>query len=159
MANQFGDEQASGPVRKAPSWASRSGTAGVLLLVVLATGACGRDDAGDHEIDVALSFDPAASTGPTTCVVELSGPDGQPVAGAVVHVEGNMSHAGMVPVFGDAVEASAGRYEAPFEFTMGGDWFVVVSADLADGRQLERVIDVPAVSVRRPGTTTDSEQR
>jgi hypothetical protein len=31
---------------------------------------------------------------------------------------------------------------------MGGDWFVLVSARLADGRQLKRKVDVPGVKSR-----------
>lgn len=56
-----------------------------------------------------------------------------------------MSHAGMKPVFGTGREVQPGIYEAPLEFTMGGDWYVIVSARLPDGRQVERQFPVPAV--------------
>ena len=56
-----------------------------------------------------------------------------------------MNHAGMVPVFADAVEIAPGRYRADLEFTMSGDWFILVRADLPDGRSMERKIDVPGV--------------
>jgi hypothetical protein len=51
----------------------------------------------------------------------------------------------MVPVVAQAREVSPGHYEADLEFTMGGDWFILVRADLPDGRSLERSVDVPAV--------------
>jgi len=72
---------------------------------------------------------------------------GQPIEGADVELEGNMSHAGMVPVFAAAREVAPGQYEAQLEFTMGGDWFIVVRAALPDGRSLERTFDVPGVDV------------
>jgi hypothetical protein len=69
----------------------------------------------------------------------------RPIVGARVELEGNMSHAGMVPVFAQATEIEPGLYQADLEFTMGGDWFILVRADLPDGRSMERQMDVPAV--------------
>ena len=60
-------------------------------------------------------------------------------------LEGNMNHAGMTPVFADARETEPGKYEAALEFTMGGDWFVLVNVTLADGRKLSRKVDVRGV--------------
>jgi hypothetical protein len=75
---------------------------------------------------------------------------GQPLPGAAVRLEGNMSHPGMQPVFGDAREMSPGVYEAPLELTMGGDWFFLVDARLPDGGTLQRQVDLPGVrSARR----------
>jgi hypothetical protein len=31
------------------------------------------------------------------------------------------------------------------ELTMAGDWFLLLEAELADGRRIERTIDVPNV--------------
>jgi hypothetical protein len=59
-----------------------------------------------------------------------------------------MNHAGMEPVFVDAKETEPGKYRADLKFTMGGDWFVLVSAALADGRKVNRKIDVPGVKSR-----------
>lgn len=69
----------------------------------------------------------------------------QPVSGAAVQVEGNMAHAGMAPVIATAQEVAPGRYEAGLEFTMGGDWFILLQATLPDGRTLHRRLDVPGV--------------
>ena len=44
-------------------------------------------------------------------------------------------------------ETAPGRYQADLEFTMGGDWFILVRAELLDGRSMERKIDVPGVDV------------
>lgn len=69
----------------------------------------------------------------------------KPVSGARIQLEGNMSHAGMTPVFAEAQEAEPGRYRATLEFTMAGDWVVLVHAALPDGRKIERQFDVKGV--------------
>jgi YtkA-like len=69
----------------------------------------------------------------------------KPVSGARVTLEGNMTHAGMTPVFAEAKEAEPGRYNATLEFTMAGDWVVLVHAALPDGRKIERQFDVKGV--------------
>lgn len=121
-------------------------TLSILFTVVLLTG-CGRGQTSDvSEIGIDLSVTPDPPTaGPATLVLTLTDEDDQPISGAEIALEGNMSHAGMTPVFTQAEEMEPGRYEAPLEFTMGGDWFIIVSATLPDGRQLERQIDVPGV--------------
>lgn len=69
----------------------------------------------------------------------------KPVSGARVTLEGNMTHAGMTPVFAEAKEAEPGSYRATLEFTMGGDWVLLVHAALPDGRKIERRFDVKGV--------------
>ncbi len=83
--------------------------------------------------------------GPATVTITLQGADGQPVAGAEIELEGNMSHAGMVPIFATAREVAPGRYVADLELSMAGDWFILVDATLPDGRSLEQKIDLPGV--------------
>jgi hypothetical protein len=69
----------------------------------------------------------------------------KPVSGARVTLEGNMTHAGMTPVFAEAKEAEPGSYRATLELTMAGDWVVLVHAALPDGRKIERQFDVKGV--------------
>lgn len=109
--------------------------------------ACQRGQTQDIEeinLDLAVAPNPPA-VGPAMLTLDLSDANNQPITGAAIDLEGNMSHAGMTPVFAEATEVEPGRYEAPLEFTMGGDWFIVVLATLPDGRQLERQIDLPGV--------------
>ena len=54
----------------------------------------------------------------------------------------------MKPVFADATETEPGRYEATLELSMGGDWFVLITGKLADGRPLKEKVDVPGVKSR-----------
>lgn len=56
-----------------------------------------------------------------------------------------MSHSGMRPVFGEATEVGPGRYEALVEFTMGGDWIILIHITLSDGRKLQRQFEIKAV--------------
>jgi hypothetical protein len=116
------------------------------LVLLLSLAACGRGgrDLADVGVDLAIEPDPPR-LGPAVISITLTDAGGQPISGATVELEGNMSHAGMVPVFAQATEIAPGRYQADLEFTMGGDWFILVRAELPDGRSLERTIDVPGV--------------
>ncbi|MGD8399068.1 MAG: FixH family protein [Anaerolineae bacterium] len=122
--------------------------AGLFAACMLLLAACARGGRDLPDVDVALTIEPSPPrVGLATVTVALADATGAPITGADVELEGNMSHAGMVPVFGDAREVAPGRYEADLEFTMGGDWFILVRATLPDGRSLERQVDVPAVDV------------
>ncbi len=121
---------------------------GIGLLVILLLVGCGRGGTDLPEIGVDLAIEPdPPRIGPALVTVALRDANGQPIQGAVVKLEGNMSHAGMVPVLVDATEVAEGLYQADLEFTMGGDWFILVQADLPDGRSLERKVDVPGVDL------------
>jgi hypothetical protein len=75
-------------------------------------------------------------------VVTLRDASDQPISGATMELEGNMNHAGMVPVLAQATEVAPGQYRANLEFTMAGDWFILVRADLPDGRSMEHRADL-----------------
>ena len=83
--------------------------------------------------------------GPATVTLRLADAGGNPLSGAQVKLEGNMSHAGMRPVFAEAKEVGPGRYQAPLEFTMGGDWIILIHLTLADGRVGQRQVEVKGV--------------
>jgi len=106
--------------------------------------------AAEHaDVDVRVSVAPQPPTmGAAAVEVTLNDTAGEtaaPLTGATVRIEGNMSHAGMVPVFADAAEVRPGVYTAELELTMAGDWFLIVTAELADGREVERTHDLPGV--------------
>lgn len=130
--------------RAAPSWTPRALASAALWFAVLISGACAPGGARSGE-QVSLSFDPEPRVGEVVCTVTLTDAGGAPLRGASIALEGNMNHAGMVPVFGEAVEAAPGTYQAPMEFTMGGDWFFIVRAELEDGRAIEEIVDVAGV--------------
>lgn len=60
-------------------------------------------------------------------------------------LEGDMSHPGMAPVFGSAMETEPGYYEGRLQLTMPGDWVILEHITLADGRKVERQVDVKGV--------------
>lgn len=143
MEKHFVLDGARGSRRAVPSSLRRAFAAALLGLA-----ACVPASELAEDVDVELAFEPAPHVGHTLCTIHLTDPTGTPVTGAEVEIEGNMNHAGMVPVFGVGHEAAPGAYEAPLEFTMGGDWFVIVRAELSDGRELEQVLDLPAVPTK-----------
>lgn len=122
---------------------SRALLAGPALLAVL-LGGCGAGSGGELALDVSLDPDPPR-VGASAVVLKALDADGAPLRGADVRIEANMDHAGMVPVFADARETAPGTYEARITFTMAGDWYLLVSAEAADGRELTGTVRVPGV--------------
>ena len=121
----------------------RTAAAAAFLLVP----SCGPGEA-PGTADVALTWTLAPDpprVGPATLVLHLADGAGRPLRGARLRTEATMSHPGMRPELAEAVELPDGRYQASFRFTMGGEWLVLVSASLPDGRELSRRIDLPHV--------------
>jgi hypothetical protein len=77
--------------------------------------------------------------------VTLRDHEGRAVTGARVRLEGYKSHPGMTPAVADAPEPNPGVYVALFNFSMAGDWVLLVSAALPDGERVEERIDVANV--------------
>lgn len=100
------------------------------------SGCRGGEDAGDPELVIDLAISPTPpGVGPARLIITLEDTSGTPLDGARIVVEGNMSHAGMVPVLDTASADMGGRYYVPaFDFTMAGDWVLTVEAMLPDGR-------------------------
>ena len=110
-----------------------------LLLTLALSGCRGDVDTGDPGLilDVTISPTPPA-VGPARLIFTLADTAGTRLDGAEIVVEGNMSHAGMVPVLDTAQAEGGGQYGVDaFEFTMAGDWFLNVRATLPDGRWVQ----------------------
>jgi len=84
--------------------------------------------------------------GQTSITVDLTDVSGKPLTGAEVTLEGNMSHAGMLPVTAAATEVSPGRYQAIMELSMAGDWNITAHVKSANGLNLERQFDIKGVA-------------
>ncbi len=102
------------------------------------------DSAQDISINESIAPRPV-HTGTEAISFQLTNAMHQPVTGAHIQVEGDMSHPGMAPMFADAVEVSPGVYKTPLNFNMGGDWVVLFHITLSDGRKLERQMNVKGV--------------
>lgn len=125
------------------------------LMTALLAAACGPEGRGASETpetpEIVAAWTVAPDpprVGPVLVALALT-EEGRPVAGAEVRLEGNMSHPGMQPVFSPAREVAPGRYEAPLDLTMAGDWFLLAQITLRDGRSLSRTSPLPGV--RPPG--------
>ncbi len=118
----------------------------VCILALLLLVACGSapETTNNAAVQITLLFDNAGSPDGTVGV-QLRAADQAPINDATVEIEGNMNHAGMVPVLTEAVRdsddgARDGVYHVPFEFSMLGDWIITVEATLADGSRVTQDI-------------------
>jgi hypothetical protein len=80
--------------------------------------------------------------GQVTITLRLADASGKPLTGVNIKLEGNMTHAGMTPVFAGAKETEPGRYSSTMELSMAGDWYFLVHMTLPDGRKLEREFEI-----------------
>ena len=117
------------------------------LVFALLLAGCARGGQAPLDVTVDVTVEPTPpQLGPATVYVELHDSNDQPITGAAVELEGNMNHAGMVPVLANASEVAPGRYEATLNLGMAGDWYILVRADLPDGRSMEHRVDLPGVA-------------
>jgi hypothetical protein len=145
-ANTIGARGACTPSETTRDPGRRATCAGALCLslalALLALAGCGRIQnrplatAPDVRMQLATVPDPPV-VGTGTLRVTLADPQGTPLTGARLAVEADMTHAGMVPVFGQGSGGQAGTYTVPITWTMAGDWVVSIKAVLPDGRQAE----------------------
>ncbi len=117
------------------------------MIILMATlSACGRiqqNQAQPPDVTLEMTFEPEQpAVGPTQLIFTLTDGQGRPINDANLAIEGNMTHAGMVPVVAQVESGETGRYVVPFEWTMGGDWVVTVETTLADGRHFSREFPV-----------------
>jgi hypothetical protein len=116
----------------------KAGLSFMLPLLLLLIPGC-REEAppGDSSLLLEVGISPTPpGVGPTRLIISLRDTLGDPVEGADIRVEGNMSHAGMAPVLGTAESQGQGTYVVPdFRFTMAGNWVLTVTATLPDGRE------------------------
>jgi hypothetical protein len=59
-----------------------------------------------------------------------------------------MSHPGMAPAIASATEREDGAYEAELQFTMPGDWTLLITGTLSNGRRVEHRIDLRVADSR-----------
>jgi hypothetical protein len=123
------------------------------LFVCLFVAGCqpATDESATIAMDWAVTPQPP-TTGPVLLALTLTNrSSGQPLPGATVEITGDMTHPGMKPVFSTAREVAPGRYEAPVELTMAGDWVISIDARLRDGRSFERQLELRGVRPRPGG--------
>ena len=121
----------------------------LIALVVWLALAQGCTPRNEPSFNLTLAYEVSplpARVGPTTITLKLTDASGKAVTGARVTFEGNMSHPGMAPVFAEARETEAGRYESVIELSMAGDWYVLAHVSLPDGRTLDQQLEIKGVA-------------
>ena len=87
------------------------------------------------DINMTLRVEPdPPAVGESTLIVTLKDTSGQPINNAALGARGDMGHDGMEPFEGKSNTGTNGEYHIPFQWTMGGDWKVIVEATLPDGQ-------------------------
>lgn len=119
---------------------------GLVLFSALFFGGCNERIEPVPEVVVEHEITPRPlKVGASTVTLRLTDAAGNPIDGARINLEGTMSHPGMRPVFSEARVAGPGRYQSSIDFTMAGDWVVIVHITLPNGRKLERQLDVKGI--------------
>jgi hypothetical protein len=134
-----------------PSVAAKASRRGALLLLgagaAFILGCRPHPDSTEASVQTGIQFDPAPPTvGGHRLSITLTDDAGQPLRLGRLQIEANMHHAGMRPVFTELVETRPGHYTGTIEFTMAGDWFLLLSGQRADGGHFSRRIDLPGVT-------------
>ena len=129
-----------------------AGVAATLLLAASMAGACARQPAAEDTSGVLVTarlVPPQPSVGPAILTVNLSGATAATLARATVQVVGHMTHPGMTPAVATVTARGPDVYDAAVDFTMPGDWVLVATVRLHDGRRLEARVPV-TVLPRQP---------
>jgi hypothetical protein len=123
-----------------------------LLLAASIPAACARQPAADDTAGVFVTtrlIPPQPTVGPATLTVSLSGATADTLGRASVQVVGHMTHPGMTPVVASVTPRGPDVYDAVVDFTMPGDWMLIATVRLHDGRRLESRVPVK-VQPRQP---------
>lgn len=116
----------------------------MLALAIFLAPGCSKSSGAANDVSFILVSDPKPPrTGRNTFTVTLTGQAGQPIPGAQVSLEGDMSHPGMSPAFADAREIAAGKYQAMLDLNMLGDWTIIAHIQLRSGRTFDRETKFP----------------
>jgi hypothetical protein len=130
-------------------WISSGHARGLVAFICIAAlfqASCSRPVSPSASVAIEHEISPEPiRVGSATLSLKLSDAGGEPITGAQIAIETDMSHAGMSPGFADAREVEAGRYKSPLEFQMAGDWVILLHITLPGGMKLEPQIDVRGV--------------
>jgi hypothetical protein len=109
----------------------------------LYTISCSKSSGAPNGVAFSCESDPKLPrVGLNTFTVTLTAASGERLAGAQVSLEGDMSHAGMAPVFGETRELAPGRYQGRLDLNMRGDWIVLFHIKLASGETFDEQVEL-----------------
>jgi YtkA-like protein len=119
-----------------------------VLVFVCSTGLAGchpADPADAIHVSWTLEPSPPVMGMPIVARLTLRDAEQKPIAGAHLRLEGLMSHPGMAPVTAVVTERGNGDYDASLQFTMAGDWILLVTGELPGGMPIKRQIEINGV--------------
>ncbi|MGH9831957.1 MAG: FixH family protein [Blastocatellia bacterium] len=126
--------------------ASGSALLGLALIGALFLTGCQKPGESSPVVVIEHEVSPQPlKAGVSAITLKLTDASGDPINGARINLEGTMTHPGMRPVFSEAREAGSGRYQSSLEFTMAGDWIVLLHITLPNGQKLERQFEIKGV--------------
>ena len=105
----------------------------ILALLLLAVAACRQQQVTSADIRLELK---ASDTlvGETTLLASAIDRDGNAITNpGKLSIRGDMSHAGMIPVFAESDQSTDGVFSLPFAWTMAGGWIIEASLTLPNG--------------------------
>ena len=131
----------------APAVRGRLGVALVAGTILLG---CGQPRSTD-DVSLRWTLDPSVPSASADTIARITVHDERqrPVTGARLQLEAHMSHPGMAPVVGRFSDRGGGAYDTRLQFSMAGDWVLVVTGELPDGRRITR--SLPVAGVRPAG--------
>jgi len=115
---------------------------GFTCAAILLTVGCSKKGEPSTSVVIEHEISPEpARVGPAAVTLRLTDAS-KPVTGARITIEADMTHPGMAPGFAEAQEQDPGLYRGRLEFSMAGDWVLLLHITLPGGEKLERQIDV-----------------
>ena len=118
----------------------------VLIVLLLIAAACRQQRIAPADIRLELT---ATNTliGETTLLVAVKDKDGKPLPDpGALRIRGDMSHAGMIPVFAETDQSSNGVFTLPFQWSMAGSWIVEASLTLPNGELASETFTIEILS-------------
>jgi hypothetical protein len=108
-------------------------------------GAC---RAAPGDVGITWTVEPAHPHAGTTTVVRFTLNDarGQRLPGARLQLAAHMSHPGMTPITANVLDRGNGAYESRLLLSMAGNWTLVVSGELADGKRVTKHTEIAAAA-------------
>ena len=121
-----------------------------LLILLPMIGCRPKPPVANGALKASVQFEPnPPSTGaPVKLHITMTDSQGKPLAIDNLEVEGDMNHAGMSPVFAHLTATAPGEFSGQIQFTMGGDWFLLLTGQLTGNTHFLKKIDVPGVKAQ-----------
>lgn len=116
----------------------------LLSLILVSLLGCSRTPSDDPRLNISLEQTPSAMAVQT---IVLSISDGAtPLENAKVQIEATMTHAGMPSQIVQMESIGAGKYQASIDFSMLGEWVLIVNVTEANGAVMQRTL--PAFNIK-----------